>query len=373
MANAYIGSDDFRGFLAARASGPGGMDANAQTALQIGVGNDGRYDPNKLNSFYDSPTGDRSAERNALDSWTLNEYNNWLAGRQQNTDVLGANTNTPSNTTNKTSSTTSGSQQDVDYLNSQESLYNRLLQSINSAKTTGIDKLIQSEKAAKDKATLENERRVQDFNTQRTDSDLAKQRALGTVDTNARTLSDSMRRIIGMAAGSGASANLAANSAIARQASQNRGNVMTSYGQNERDLDTTISRNETDFDAILQDIANQRKDKEKEFNAGITTGEQGIQQSLGEIAGERERLRNGNVLSAMKPYQDRYFALQDTLDSLDKNYAPTFTPRAGTVQAPQLRDYLVDRQAVNATRQSGQQQYSPYSAFLQRKEEDKLA
>ena len=49
---AFVGNDDFRGYLAARASGPGGMDANAQRALAAQVGNDGGYDPNKLNSFY---------------------------------------------------------------------------------------------------------------------------------------------------------------------------------------------------------------------------------------------------------------------------------------------------------------------------------
>lgn len=265
------------------------------------------------------------------------------------------------------------SNEDMGYLDNQSSLYDRLLQSLRSTEASGINRLDQSKVEAENKAKAQQERALRDFSVKREDTTRAKQNALGQVDTNARTLSDSMRRIIGMAAGSGASANLAANSAVARQASQQRNNVMSGYAANDRDLSTAENDTNVDFESLLQDIANQRKQKEEEFRAGLAQQEQGIVQSQGEIAAERARLQGGNTLSAMKPYQDRYFGLQTNIDQLPAQFATNVSARDLNVKTPQLRDYLVDRQAVNATRQSGQQQYSPYSAFLQRKEEDKLA
>jgi hypothetical protein len=261
---------------------------------------------------------------------------------------------------------------DMNYLQGQMSLQDRLLESMGVTRQTGMERLNQAEQSARDGATLQNDRRVRDFNTQRSDSYNSKQRALGTVNTNARTLADSLRRMLGLASGS-SSSQLVASNAVARQASQQRNSVMSNYGQNERDLDTAVSDNEVDFAGILQGIVNDRKSKEQEFLQGLTTGEQGIVNSKAEIAAEMDRLRGGSGLSAMRPYQDRYMQLQNENDRLQREFTPTFTPRAGTVKTPNLRDYLVDRQSINANKQGNASVYSPYAQFLQKKEEERLA
>jgi len=260
-------------------------------------------------------------------------------------------------------------QADIDQLDRQQSLYERLLQSTGSTLNSGIQGLNDSTDKANQRANLTNDRAERDYGLQRESSQAAKNSAINSVDTNARTLSDSLRRIIGMAAGSGASANLAANNAVARSASQERGGVLGKFGENSRSLDIAEGDTETDFERLLEEIKASRRDQEESLRAGIGTQKQGINQSLAEIAAERARVTGGNQLSAAQPYQDRYLGVQDKLDALPDK----FRNQAGRdveVNAPKLSDYLVDRQAINASEATGQTQYSPYAAFLNRNREE---
>jgi hypothetical protein len=176
--------------------------------------------------------------------------------------------------------------------------------------------------------------------------------------------------MLGMASGSGSSAyQLAAPNAVARQASQQRSNVMTNYGQNERDLNTAVDDTNVDFESLLNEILQQRRDREEELRAGVTTQQQGIYQGMGDIAAERARLRGGDPMSASRPYETRYTQLQDSLDALPGKYRNAVSARDLNVKTPSLRDYMVDRQAINANRQGGQSQYSPYLNFLKKDEE----
>lgn len=262
---------------------------------------------------------------------------------------------------------------DLAYLDSQQSLYERLLQSADGALNSGLQKLNDSTTSARNQATLKNSRAMRDYETKRTDTQNSKNQALGSVNTNARTLSDSLRRMLGMASGSGSSAyQITAPNAVARQASQQRNSVMSNYGQNERDIDTAVGDTKVDFTNLLQEIANQRRQREEELRAGVYGQQQGINQSLAEIASERARLQGGNSLSAMRPYQDRYLGLQTQIDQLPTQFRTDITSRDLNVKTPNLRDYMVDRQAINANRQ-GQSQYSPYSQFLRKDEEEQLA
>jgi hypothetical protein len=263
------------------------------------------------------------------------------------------------------------SQQDMDYLNNQQSLYERLLQSLGTGLNSGITKLDQSKIDAENKAGLSNERAQRDFGIQREYNQRDKGSAIEGVNSNARNLSDSFRRILGMASGANSSAyKFAAPNAVARQASQGRNKVMDSFGRNELGLDKAVEDTNVDFQSLLGEIAKQRREKEEALRSGVATQEQGVQNSLAEIAAERARLQGGNALSAMRPYQDRFNSLQDTIDQLPSRFASNITPRELSVAQPKLSDYLVDRQAINASEASGQSQYSPYSAFLKSKDDE---
>jgi hypothetical protein len=363
MANtAFVGNDDFRGYLAALSSGPGGMDANASRALAAEVGNDGGYDPNRLNSYFDSPdSGDRTAELNSLVDWTKNAYSQWSGGGGS---VLGT------NTTSDATRSPAYSQEDMDYLTNQESLYNTLKNSLGGTLQSGLSKLDTSEQGARGSAKLSNDRAMRDYGIRREDSKRGKQDAIGSVDSNARSLSDSVRRILGMASGSGSSAyQFAAPNAVARDASKKRSSVMNNYGTNERNLDLAVGDTEVDYGNLLNEITNKRRTEEESLRAGVLGQEQQITNSLGEIASERARLQGGNTLNAMRPYQDRYLGIQNEIGALPNKFAVT-NPREVKVTQPKLSDYLVDKTAINASNQSGQTQYSPYLAFLNRQRDD---
>lgn len=261
--------------------------------------------------------------------------------------------------------------QDLAYLDSQQSIYERMMQSLGSTLNSGISNLDNSKTQAENSARDQQGRALRDFEVKRGDSANAKQDAIGKVDTNARTLSDSLRRVLGMASGSGSSAyQFAAPQAVARQASQQRGNVLSNFGKNERDLDTAVNDTNVDFQSVLENIAQQRREKEESLRAGILQQEQGLQGSLSDIASERAGLLGGNALSATAPYRDRYMGIQNELDALPSRFANAITPRELKVSTPKLSDYLVDRQALNASNQTGEKQYSPYKAFIQKDEEE---
>jgi hypothetical protein len=100
---------------------------------------------------------------------------------------------------------------------------------------------------------------------------------------------------------------------------------------------------------------------------------QGVYQSLSDLAAERQRLLGGSYQDtrlATQPYQDKYFNLQNQIDALPSKFSTKVDPRKVDVKPVQLRDYIVDRQAINASKSSGQTQYSPYSAFLNRQRDE---
>jgi hypothetical protein len=281
-----------------------------------------------------------------------------------NTGVLGSSTGG--------STTPSYSQQDLDYLNAQEGRYNTMRGSLGTYLQQGLDKLNVSEEDARNRADMQNTRATRELDDRRSDSMTAKTGALNRVDTNARTLSNSLKRMLGMAGGTGGSAyKLAAPMAVARDASAKRGDVMTNFGQNERDLDQAVGDTSTDFGLIMKDIADRRKREEESLRAGIFGQEQGINSSLAEIAAERARLQGGNALSAMRPYETRYNEIQGQLTQLPNQFAVQ-PARDLQVKTPSLRDYLVDRTAINANRQGGQSTYSPYAQFLKPKDDEEL-
>lgn len=195
-------------------------------------------------------------------------------------------------------------------------------------------------------------RAMEDFNTKETDTTLAKDRALGQVNTNARTLADRVRRIIGQASGSGSSAyQFEAPNAIARDASKNRTGVVEDFGANFRDLDTSKKRAESDFEELLRSIDEQKNTRERDFRAALLEKEQGALQEVGDTAGVNER--------------------QAQLDGLFNQYRTPYSVKPVEVKTPNLRDYTVDRSAITANNTQGQDPYSPFQS-IRKKFEDSL-
>lgn len=265
---------------------------------------------------------------------------------------------------------------DLAYLNQQESDYNRLLSNTDSFLSSGLQSLNDSFTRETNSANQKRSRALEDYQTQREDSTRQKQDSIGKVDTNARTLSDSLRRMLGLAGGANSSAyKITAPNAVARQASEQRGNVLSTFGENERNIVTSENRAKEDFDNLLAELAQQKAEREGSLRSGIDSQRQGILQSLMEIASQKASLVGGNPLSASQPYRDRYWGLQNAITNYPNQFRTSVTPREIQVNPAKLSDYVVDRQAINANRgEGGQSTYSPYAQFLNRqKEEEQIA
>jgi len=264
---------------------------------------------------------------------------------------------------------------DLAYLDSQSNRLKAMLGSAQNTLNSGLTNLSDSFNREQSGANQRRSRALEDFSIQREDSTRDKQDAIGRVDTNARTLNDSLRRILGLASGSGSSAyKLAAPTAVARQASQQRSGVLGDYAENDRNLSLAETRATNDFNDLLADLERQKRDRESELRSGVLTQEQQINERLANVAAERAKLLGGGysqVRLAQAPFESAINSRQSELDSLFERFrSPMLTPKAVNVQKPELRDYLVDRASINANAQGGPEVYSPYAQFLRPRDDD---
>lgn len=263
---------------------------------------------------------------------------------------------------------------DLAYLDDQAGRLQRQQASADTTLNNGLTQLNDSYTGEVNTANTNQSRALSDFGVKREDTTRAKDSAINRTNTNARTLADSVRRRLGMASGSGSSAyQLAAPNAVAREASKNRTGVQESYGKNFRDLDTGETRVKQDFASLLDSLGRQRASRESDFRSGILDKKNQIDGSLAEIARQRALLLGGGydqVKSAMAPYASAIDTRQSELDGLFNRFRTPFEVKPVDVSTPNLRDYTVDRAAINANQTQGVEPYSPYSQFLKKNTEE---
>jgi hypothetical protein len=267
-------------------------------------------------------------------------------------------------------------------LDEQEGYLRSLLGRSGTLRSQGTAQLNQDEALQRGKAELSYSRGMKDYNTKEQDTQRERTSALDRNETGARVQANSVRNIIARAAGGGASALDVAGEAVARNASDERGDVMDDFAANFRDLGEGKRRLEQDvYDpekGIMADIARQTAQKSRDLEEGIVGQEQGVVQTLEEIARKRKALQGGSyndMRAAGQPYRDEYNKRSAVIDSLfEKFKGPQITSREVDTTAPQLRDYVtgtgggVQRQAA-----PGVDPTSPYAPFMKREEdEDKL-
>lgn len=264
-------------------------------------------------------------------------------------------------------------QDDINYLNDEESFTRSLLDSARRTLENGLTSINDSYNKEQSSANSQRSRALEDYGIQRDDTTRKKGDALGKVDTNARTLSNSVRRLLGMASGSDSTAfNQTAPDAVARLASGERTNVLGDFGENFRALDLSEKRATDDFAALLEDLAAQRNQRESGLRGDIIEREQGINSSLAEIARQRALLQGGGytgVKAAMQPYKNAISGGQSQLDSLFEKYRTPYSVKPVVVEKPELRDYTVDRANIAANQQAGTTD-DPYSYFRRKRADE---
>ena len=245
-------------------------------------------------------------------------------------------------------------------LDDQEGTLRKLLGSVGTQKTQGIQKLADSYNT--EKLAGENQ-----YGQQFEDNTRQKMGALNKVDTNARTAANSLRRLLGLSGSANQSAlKFAAPNAIARVASQERGDQIENFGLNERNI-TNAKQN------FLDDLLAKKNERESEFLKGISAQEQSLNSDLADIAGRRAQNNGGDyaaVRAARSPFQATIDSKQSEIDNLFNKYN---TPFNANKTLATLNQFNVDQAAINANRGQGGAQYSPYSQFIKRKVEQDYA
>lgn len=365
MAIPYVGNPDFRGYLNYLGQQGDGQAANALNY----TGNDGGINNGAFLQYVSGSGGgaDDAATQAATKAYIGGLYTQFQNGGAR-TANLGAETGNGS-------AGASYNPADLAYLDTQSNNLKRMLQSADTGLNNGLTGLNDSFNNETNKANTQRTRALEDYSTQETDSANAKDQSLGQVDTNARTLNDSLRRILGMASGSGSSAyQLAAPNAVAREASGQRNNVLSNFGANSRDLTTAEDRATIDFQSLLDDLSSQRKSKEEGLRAGVLQNKNQINNQLADVAAQKSSLMGGgysSAVAAQAPYTNAINANQSALDNLFAQFRTPYTVNPVNPKPVDLRDYTVDRQAINANNQSGGDQTtnSPYSYFLKRQQD----
>ena len=284
--------------------------------------------------------------------------------------VLGANTGTNQNTTSSNnSSAPSYSRDDLAYIDGQLAALNNQYGRLDTTERNSLDAVEQRYNQQLGETNQARGRAIEDFNTKFQVSDQGRQKSLGQVETNARTLADSLRRRIGMASGSGSSAyQVTAPGAVAQQASDQRANVLDDYSQNFLALDRDKKRAEEDFNKALTELNNWKSESTMGVKNDIGLKRNEITEAQSRAAGERAKLMNGGyagIRSAMAPYEQQINERNSFLDGLYDKYASKYQAKPVQVANTQLRDYAVDQAAVaDNTARGNTNETAPYRTYL---------
>lgn len=358
MALPFVGNNDFRGYLAALAKQG---DGRAQIALNgyNGMGyvdNSGNINEGLLRELNQAAPGAGVSDeqlQNDARGYIQNAYKTW------------SNASKPAAAPNPNGG-------DLAYLDDQEGLLRGLLGSAQRTLGNGLTQIGDSYNKEVSRANEGQGAALSKIATQREDTTRGKTAALDKVDTGARTLADSVRRILGLAGGSNSSAyQFAAPGAIARDASTKRTGVMDTFGRNFRDLDTAETGTKSSYSNLLQDLLDQRKQKEQGLREGVLQQEQGVYNDLANVARQRAQAKGGGygaIRAASAPYQAEVQNRQSALDNIFNQFRTPYNVAPVSVQTPQLSDYTVDKTAIAPNTQDGNgSTESVYSSFLRKK------
>lgn len=288
----------------------------------------------------------------------------------------GTNTGTRDITTGRSYGTGEGAQAAPAYdanelraLDQQKSLYERLLESAKGTLAAGLNSLADSYNLNLNRTNQDRSRALQNYSDQRNEVETSREKALNNVGDNSRTARNSLMRVLGMASGGGSAFDMA-DSAVAREATKNRSNVLDSYTSNVTNLGKAEEDAKTQFQRILEDLGTQKKSREGELRSGVLTQQQTIEAQLAQLAADRARLLGGDQFAAAEPYRQNYLNYQNQIDQIPGQFRTAVDYNPASLQQPTLKDYLVDRASIGGQAQGQQTQYSPYANFLRKQQDE---
>lgn len=262
-------------------------------------------------------------------------------------------------------------------ISAQEAAYQQALAKLQGGYGQGYQNIDDNYQKSLSNANLQQDRATQNYNTQITDTEAGKDKAIGTVDTNARTLANSLRQMLGLASGSGSSAyQVTAPGAVNRKASLERGDVQSDFGKNFRNIDTAKKTTDEDYNSLLGELSDQRNTSKRDFETQMGEQYNQIQGNLADLAAQKSAYQGGNasaIASAGAPIRADIASRDAQLNSLFDKYRTAPTVRSLSVAPVDLKNYTVDKGTIGgADQQQTVAAGTPYVDPFGKKKDDGL-
>lgn len=269
------------------------------------------------------------------------------------------------------------SKEDLAYLDSQQAVLDRQYGRTDTTLRDALDAVLQNYNKELSGANLTRSRNLEDFDDKTEISEQGRKRELDKVDTSARMLANSLRQRLGLASGSGSSAyQVSAPDAVRRQATEQRGDVLSDYSANFQELDKNKKRSEEDYNSLLEELGKQRAQREGGVVSDIESQRNSIRENKARVAGEKAKLLGGGynaVRQAMSPYEAQIAQGEGLLDSIYSKYAAKYNVNPIAERKTNLRDYATDKVAVRDQQATGTEDpYAPYKRYTEDEEEKAL-
>lgn len=225
----------------------------------------------------------------------------------------------------------------------------RILGGIGTKRDQGLSRLNSTFGDNQARLNYEKEMAMRGYADQRGENEKAKLRGTEQVDQFANNTYSNLRRMLsGMNAGSSSAMRELVPQVVSKAAGQRRQGVFETYGENEKGIDSAQENATTQYKWAEEDLANQRRDRERDFLDSIYTQEQ-------DLIRQKQGLGGLDLGSANAQIAQR----QASLDALFNQYAPQFSAKTVSAERPELGKYTIDQAAVR----QGQGQYPSETAY----------
>lgn len=333
----YIGNDDYKGYLAAKASNGDRLAAELNNI----VGNDGMAgDYSRLDAYL---RGTKMPGTLNAQAWAKQYYNDYINGRKPG--QAGADLD-PDRTTGTGSSSSSYDANAINYWNgvieqnrNQLGGLNGLLGELNKStdsdyntKRNELQSAYDRSKADYDSSTTRNQQQLQ--TNKNTIADRASQGLRGL-----------LRTLGAMGAGGSSAALYNAPELVTAQANQERTGANQTFGENQQKLDTNWGNYQIDYDNDKKKLEDWKAGQLRENEQKVLNQKNTLLQTLADAYAQRGSAGAG-AGNAINELTQQMMSNQNRLNELNRFTAPQYNGMRATYNAPSLSSYNTGNSSI---------------------------
>lgn len=333
----YVGNDDYKGWLAARAQQG---DSMADTLNRI-VGNDGKAGSYALMDAY--LRGNKISGPISGEGWANQYYQNWQNGRKSQQADADLN---PDQTTRTGSSSSTYDSNAINYwnnvieqnrgqLNGLSGLLGELNKSTDSdynVKRNELQSAYDRSKAEYDSSTTQNQQQLQ--TNKNTIADRASQGLRGL-----------LRTLGAMGAGGSSSAMYNAPELVTAQANQERTGANQTFGENQQKLDTNWGNYQIDHENDKKKLEDWKAGQLRENEQKVLNQKNSLLQTLADAYVQRGSAGQG-AGNAINELTQQMKSNQSRLNELNRFVAPQYNGMRANYATPSLSSYNTGNSSI---------------------------